>query len=69
LNLRDFFFLTDQNIHPAVIADLRARGCDVLDVREECWRGAADAELLRLACSMNRVVVTHDADFGGLSIA
>jgi predicted nuclease of predicted toxin-antitoxin system len=69
LRLHDFSFLTDENIHPAVVADLRAGGCDVLDVCEEGWRGEEDAALLRLACSLNRIVVTHDSDFGGLSIA
>jgi len=69
VNLRDFSFLTDENIHPAVVADLRARGCDVLDVREAGLRGAEDVALLQLAYSTNRVVLTHDRDFGGLSIA
>jgi predicted nuclease of predicted toxin-antitoxin system len=69
LKLHDFSFLTDENINPAVVASLRARGYDVLDVREEGWCGAEDATLLRFACSSNRVVVTHDSDFGGLSVA
>jgi predicted nuclease of predicted toxin-antitoxin system len=69
LKLRDFSFLTDENVHPAVVADLRSRGCNVLDVCEEGLRGAEDTAILRLACSLNRIVVTHDADFGGLSIA
>jgi predicted nuclease of predicted toxin-antitoxin system len=69
LRLRDFSFLTDENIHSAVVADLRAQGFDALDVCEEGWRGAEDAALLRLACSLNRIVVTHDRDFGNLSIA
>lgn len=69
MRLHDFAFLTDENVHPTVVAHLRAKGCDVLDVCEEGWKGAEDASLLRLACSLNRVIVTHDSDFGALSIA
>ncbi len=69
MRLHEFPFLTDENIHPAVIADLRAAGCDVVDVRESGWIGSDDVSLLRIACSMDRAVITHDRDFGALSIA
>lgn len=69
MNLHDFSFLTDENIHPAVVADLRTRGCDVLDVCEQGWMGTDDVALLRSAYSLNRIVITHDSDFGNLSIA
>ena len=69
MRLHEFAFLSDENIHPLVVAELRARGCDVFDVCENGLKGSADAALLRLASSLNRVVITHDRDFGGLSIA
>ncbi len=43
-------------------------GGDVLDVPGSGWSGSDDAALLRRAQSMNRVVLTHDKDFGALSI-
>jgi len=69
VKLQDFSFLADENIHPDVVAFLRARGCDVLDVFAAGLQGSEDSVLLQSACSMNRVVVTHDRDFGCLSIA
>jgi predicted nuclease of predicted toxin-antitoxin system len=69
LKLCDFPFLTDENIHPAVIAELRASGHDVFDVCENGLMGSHDTVLLKLANSMHRVVITHDRDFGALSIA
>ena len=69
MKLHEFAFLTDENIHPVVVAELRAGGCDVFDVCENGLKGSEDAALLRLARSLNRVVITHDRDFGGLSIA
>ncbi len=69
MRLSDFPLLTDENVHPAVVAELRAMGRDVLDVRESGWRGSADARLLQLAHRLGRVVLTHNKDFGALSIA
>ena len=69
MNLGDFAFLTDENVHPAVVAALRTMGRDVVDVRESGWAGSDDASILRRAHKLNRVVVTHDRDFGALSIA
>jgi predicted nuclease of predicted toxin-antitoxin system len=69
VRLRDFPLLTDENIHPAVVAELRMTGLDVLDVHESGLAGSDDVAILQLARSLNRVVVTHDRDFGALSIA
>ena len=68
MKLRDFPLLTDENIDPDVVAHLRQLGFDVVDVVESSLQGSADADLLRLATSEGRVVVTHDADFGTLAI-
>ncbi len=69
MKLLDFALLTDENIHPGLVAFLRRRGHDVRDVKENDLIGSADMELIRLANAEHRVIVTHDADFGRLAIA
>ncbi|MHB1033327.1 MAG: DUF5615 family PIN-like protein [Pirellulales bacterium] len=69
MKLREFSFLTDENIHGDVVGKLRGYGCDVLDVCEAGLNGSSDVALLQLAHAQNRVVVTHDSDFGKLVIA
>jgi predicted nuclease of predicted toxin-antitoxin system len=69
LNLRDFAFLTDENIHPEVVRLLRDRGQDLLDVKESGLVGSSDLVILRKACAENRIVLTHDSDFGRLAVA
>lgn len=68
MKLRDFPLLTDENLDPDVVAHLRQLGFDVLDVVERGLQGSTDVELLRLATSQGRVVVSHDADFGTLAV-
>jgi predicted nuclease of predicted toxin-antitoxin system len=60
--------LPDENIDPAVVAFLRSAGFEVADVVELGWQGRSDSELLDAAFAEQRVVVTHDADFGRLAI-
>jgi predicted nuclease of predicted toxin-antitoxin system len=69
LRLSAFGLLTDENIHPVVVAELRAMGFDVYDVCENGLFGRDDIALLQLAQSQGRVVVTHDSDFGTLTVA
>jgi predicted nuclease of predicted toxin-antitoxin system len=69
VKLGDFGLLADENIHPAVVVELRAMGFDVSTAREEGLAGRDDSILLKAAGSQNRVVVTHDADFGALAMA
>jgi len=69
LKLHQFALLTDENIHPRVVASLRTRGFDVLDVQEQGLVGSEDALLLQLACSQNRVILTHDADSGAMAVS
>lgn len=68
MRLGDARWLTDENIHPDVVAHLRGRGLDVLDVRERGWHGRSDDELLEEAHRQGRVVLTHDGDFGTLAL-
>jgi len=68
VRLADSRWLTDENIGSDVVAHLRARGLDVLDVREQGWYGRSDEELLAEAHREGRVVLTHDGDFGTLAL-
>lgn len=68
VKLRDFALFTDQNINRLVVAELRAQGFDVVDVKESRWHGRDDAQLLAQAVADGRVLVTHDADFGELVV-
>ncbi len=61
--------LADVNVAPAVVAFLRAEGCDVVAVEEMGWANRLDEELLAHAHGMRRFLLTHDADFGRLAIA
>ncbi|MCC7020153.1 MAG: DUF5615 family PIN-like protein [Ardenticatenales bacterium] len=69
MNLRAAAFLADENIHPDVAAHLSATGCDVRHVVSSGLIGAADVDLMRLSVAENRVILTHDSDFGRLAIA
>jgi predicted nuclease of predicted toxin-antitoxin system len=68
VKLRDFGLLTDENIDPAVVLSLRNTGFDVWDVCENYCQGSTDVDLLRRSFRDTRIVVTHDADFGTLTI-
>lgn len=68
MKLRDFGMLSDENIDPDVIVFLRQTGFDVWDVCENAMQGSTDVDLLRRAFADNRVIVTHDADFGTLAV-
>ncbi|MCS6950436.1 MAG: DUF5615 family PIN-like protein [Armatimonadota bacterium] len=69
MTLRSFRFLADENIHPDVVQWMRSQQIDVISVREQGWTGTSDRFLLETAHQLGRVVVTHDADFGTLTIA
>lgn len=64
----DYPLLADENIHPDVVARLRAAGKDVGTVQEEGLRAATDLDVLRRAREQGRVVLTHDRDFGLLAL-
>ena len=68
MNTAELRFLTDENISETVLAYLRHRGHDVLDVKESGLAGYDDEVLLNPATEQNRVIVTHDSDFGMLTL-
>ena len=64
----DFPLLADENVHPDVIAFLRETGLDVESIAEQGKYGLPDTQVLQQATESNRVVLTHDSDFGGLAL-
>jgi predicted nuclease of predicted toxin-antitoxin system len=68
VKLTEFSILADENIQPAVITFLREQGLDVFSFPEQGQYGLSDAEILRFAVETDRIVLTHDSDFGGLVI-
>lgn len=68
MRLREFNLLTDENIHPGVLQFLRSQGFDVLDVKESRLVGADDEALIQKSIRENRLIVTHDSDFGKLAV-
>ncbi len=68
MKLTELSILADENIQPAVIAFLREQGSDVFSFPEQGQFGLSDADILRFAVETNRIVLTHDSDFGGLVI-
>ena len=59
-------WIVNENVSGTVIRTLRERGHDVLAVKQSL-RGSGDAEILARAQAEERVVVTHDKDFGELA--
>ena len=58
--------LANENVTRTVIEELRQRGHDVLSVKES-MRSAKDDVILAHAQAQQRIVVTHDKDFGELA--
>jgi predicted nuclease of predicted toxin-antitoxin system len=58
--------LANENVTRTVIEGLRAKGHDVLSVKESL-RGKNDEVILARAQTEKRVVLTHDKDFGELA--
>lgn len=59
-------FLVNENVTGTVIHELRQRGHDVLSAKESL-RSKPDAVLLARAQAEQRIVATHDKDFGELA--
>jgi predicted nuclease of predicted toxin-antitoxin system len=64
----DFPILADENVHPEVIEFLRKAGLDVDSIAGQGKPGLSNAEVLRQATDVERIVSTHDSDFGGLAL-
>lgn len=68
MRLAESPWLTDENIHPEVVAHFRSRGLDVLDVKEQGWHGRPDDEILDEAYRSARIILTHDGEFGTMAL-
>lgn len=64
----DFPLLADENVNPDVIAFLRGIRLDVESIAEQGKFGLPDTQVLQQATESNRVVLTHDSDFGGMAV-
>ena len=62
-------FLADMCISPRVIAFLRDKGHDGLHLRDDHLERAKDPVVLEKARSEERILLTHDLDFGELMAA
>jgi predicted nuclease of predicted toxin-antitoxin system len=69
VTLEDFALLADENVDADVVAHFRHLAFDVAGVSERGWQGRFDADLIAAAVAEQRVIVTHDADFGRLALA
>jgi len=59
-------FLTDENIAASVVQLLQTHGHEVKVVQHAGLTGAEDDFLIRLAIKEERIIVTHDKDFGDI---
>lgn len=59
-------FLADENIAKSLVSALRKNGYDVKDIKEENLFGISDREVIDKAKADDRVILTHDKDFGNL---
>ena len=68
MKIREFSILADQNIHAGVVAFLRGEGFSVVVIALLGLAGVSDIEVLARATAEGRIVLSHDADFGTLTI-
>ena len=59
-------FLLDENVDARLAAYLRERGYDVATVVDDYPQRTLDRDLLELAQSQGRILITNDLDFGDL---
>lgn len=57
-------FLTDENISETVVEFLKSKSFDTIDVFSLQLNSKPDKEILLAAKQLDRVILTHDADFG-----
>ena len=62
-------FLADMGISPRVVATLRKQGHDAVHLQEQNLGRLPDHEILSKARAEERIVLTHDLDFGELLAA
>ena len=63
----EIHFYLDENVPVVIAHQLRARGIDVITVRDLGLLGDSDVNHLQRATKMGRVLCTYDADFLALA--
>lgn len=64
MKLSAFNFLADENIHPLVIKFFLDKSFNIQSVFDYQLNGKSDELILQKSFEENRIVLTHDADFG-----
>ena len=59
-------YVVDANVSPRLAELLRDAGHDAVHVRDIGLRTASDDEIIDYALSTDRIVISHDTDFGTL---
>ena len=59
-------YVVDANLSPRLTELLRDAGHDAVHVRDIGLRTASDDEIIDYAISTDRIVISHDTDFGTL---
>ena len=59
-------YVVDANLSPRLAELLRDAGHDAVHVRDIGLRTASDDEIIDYAISTDRIVISHDTDFGTL---
>lgn len=59
-------FLLDENISQTVSRGLRDAGYDVLHVLDAGYAEKPDEDIIRFAKRADRIIITHDRDFGNV---
>ena len=59
-------YVVDANLSPRLADLLRDAGHDAVHVRDIGLRAASDDEIIDYAISTDRIVISHDTDFGTL---
>ena len=59
-------FVVDANLSPRIAGLLTAAGHDAVHVRDIGMRDASDDKIIDYAINTDRVVISHDTDFGTL---
>ena len=59
-------FLADENLFPQVVAYLRKSGHDVMDIHEAGFTQITDDEIIKIAATEERSIITFDKHFGDI---
>ena len=64
--INESYLLTDENIQSEIVDFLRKNKFDVVDIKELNLNGKSDDFIFKYANKKQRIIVTHDSDFGRL---